>query len=440
MVTRAASLDADVVVDFDHNDLEFQQDEVENTRVLRARAPMLFTEHHGGYWFVSGYDEVVRISRDDAYFAHKHEEDAQDGVRYMGTMGIPRPPDHVGVAINEAEGPFHVALRRVLTPALSPKAVKAMEPFMEHVTSWFMDQIIESGETDLTVEFLTSVPAIITLHMLGLPFTKWREYVHLVHNTSAYPLGSAEYKMGTDAFPVLMAELEEVGAERRRNPRDPRTDLPTAIIQITADGEPMTDEHFARVMFNLLAGGIDTTASLTGLALVHLEKDRSLRQRLIDEPHLYPAACEEFLRFYSPAQTISRTARLGTVVGEQEVQQGDQFLISYLGANHDPAVFDRPEEIDLDRESNRHVAFGLGAHRCIGSNLARSEFNILLREVLTRMPDYRADLAKVQEYTGFASITGLISLPVTFTPGPKLGVSPVDPSMPDSAAHEGDHA
>lgn len=436
MVTRAADLDAERVVDLDHNDFDFQVNELGNTRALRERAPLVFTERHGGYWFVSGYDEVARISRDDAFFAHKHDEDAEDGIRYLGTMGIPRLPDHVGVAINEAEGPFHVALRRVLVPALSPKGVAAMEPFMHEVAAWFMDQIIESGDADLTSEFLTSVPAVITLQMLGLPLGKWREYVHLVHNTSAYPPGSAKYKMGTDAFPVLMAELEEVGADRRRNPRD---DLPTAITQISVEGQSMTDEHFARVMFNLLAGGIDTTASLTGLALVHLETDRQLRARLIEEPHLYPAACEEFLRFYSPAQTISRTARRSTTVGEQPIQAGDQFLISYLGANHDPAMFDRPDEIDLERESNRHVAFGLGAHRCVGSNLARSEFNVLIGEVLTRIPDYRVDLSKVQEYTGFASITGIISLPATFTPGPKVGAAPVDSSMAEGADHEGDH-
>jgi cytochrome P450 len=434
MVTRPENVAPELLVDLNYHDLEFQMNELAAVNDLREISPVVFSKQLGGYWLATGYEAVASFSRDDDLFAHKFEQNAADGVNYIGTIGLPRPPGHPGVAMNEAEGPNHAAMRRVLIPALSPTAMRALEPWMKNVADWFLDQVIEDGKADLIGEFFTSVATVVTLQTMGLPLETWRGYAHLVHSTSAYAPGTREYDEGIALFPGLMADLEEVARVRRADPKD---DIATKIANLDINGDLVTDEHYGRIMFNVLAGGIDTTASLAGLSLVYLAKHPEMRERLRNDPSLLGAACEEFLRFFSVEQTISRTARTATVVDGVQIDKGDPIVLSYLGANHDPKVFERPDEVILERDVNKHVAFGLGAHRCVGANVVRSEYKIMLDTVLQRIPDYEVDFDNVKEYLGLASITGLVALPVSFTPGSKVGATPIYEDAVSPAAAQG---
>jgi cytochrome P450 len=152
-----------------------------------------------------------------------------------------------------------------------------------------------------------------------------------------------------------------------------------------------------------------------------LAQHRELRQQLIDRPELDVSATEEFLRYFSVAQTLSRTITRDVTLGGQQLRRNDRLLMSWLSANHDETKFDSPDEVILDRPMNRHLAFGLGPHRCIGSHLARAIFAISVREILRRIPDYEVDAGRVRQYLGHPAITGIVDLPATFTPGRIVG-------------------
>jgi cytochrome P450 len=191
-------------------------------------------------------------------------------------------------------------------------------------------------------------------------------------------------------------------------------------------GQRLTDEQLLNILWNLIAGGVDTPTSQTALTLLHLGTHPELRQQLIDHPELYRTATDEFLRYFSVNQSsvnqsLSRTVTRDVTVGGQHLRRNDRVVISWLSAKHDEQEFDRPDEIILDRTPNRHLAFGLGPHRCIGSHLARLMSEVMVKAVLDRIPDYRVDLNRVYEYRGNPSMTGLGKLPVTFTPGAKRG-------------------
>ncbi|MYB03028.1 MAG: cytochrome P450, partial [Acidimicrobiaceae bacterium] len=207
---------------------------------------------------------------------------------------------------------------------------------------------------------------------------------------------------------------------RRENPAD---DVTTALVTSPLDGRMLSDDEVTAIMWNLVAGGLDTTTALVSWGLHHLGTHPEDRTRLIEDPSLIPVAVEEFLRFYSPSETLTRTASRDVELGGRQIRRGDIVMISWVTANHDPAVFDDPGKIRIDRDANKHLAFGLGGHRCIGSSIARIESELMLRDVLTRMGDYEIDPDRFMPYPGNLLLTGVVSMPVTFTPGVRSGAA-----------------
>jgi cytochrome P450 len=169
-----------------------------------------------------------------------------------------------------------------------------------------------------------------------------------------------------------------------------------------------------------LQGGLDTTGSAISSALIHLDRDRDARQRLIEEPDLLPSAVEEFLRYESPQFALARTATRDVVVGDRQIREGDRVLLVWASGNRDEEMFDRADEVVLDRSPNRHMAFGLGAHRCLGSNFARRQILLALRAVLRRLPDYTIDHEHLVKAETIGVTYGTFALPARFTPGRRV--------------------
>jgi cytochrome P450 len=184
----------------------------------------------------------------------------------------------------------------------------------------------------------------------------------------------------------------------------------------------MNDDELVGVMWNLIGGGVDTTTSLSSLALVQLSEQPQLRERLVKNPALLAAACEEYLRWTSVNETLTRTCTRDTTLGGQQIKRGEFVMMSWLAADYDPAVFSDPDAVDVDRSPNAHLAFGVGSHRCIGLHVARVMFEVMMREVLTRIPDYVVDYDGTKYYQGNPKLHGVVTMPVTFTPGKQLGV------------------
>jgi cytochrome P450 len=404
-------------VDFDHHDRDWHAGRVDHWAELR-RCPVAWNERYDGFWVVSGHAEVAAASRDGETFASRHLREPEDGVTWLGIAGIPRARSIPTQGIAEVDGPFHGALRRVMNPFLVPRAIEDMRPLMEAATTWFLDERIESGTVDLVLDLANPVPAILTMALVGLPLDDWLHYADLFHGTIAHRPGEPEFDRAVANVPTMLAHLGEVAAARRSAPGD---DLLSALVTADVDGRRLIDAELQSVLWNLIGGGLDTTTSLTALALHHLDAHPDQRARLIAEPALLPVATEEFLRFFSVNETLTRTVAHDTELGGQAMCRGEHLMLSWLSANRDEAVFDRAGEVVIDREVNPHLAFGVGPHRCIGLHMARTMFQVLLAGVLSRLPDYRVDREATRFYAGNPELNGVVSMPATFTPGARVG-------------------
>jgi len=406
------------VVDFDHHAQAFHDQRHAEWAELR-RCPVAFNPNYGGFWVVSGYSEVAEVSRDADTFSSRYVPESVDGIDYLGITGVPRMVGIPPAGIAEAEGGVHQALRRVINPFLLPGAVDRLRPLMQQVATWFLDQKIESGAMDLVLDFTNTVPAVMTMEIIGLPLDSWEYYGELFHATVAHKPGAPEYDAALANVPAMITELlAEAGARRSQ----PTGDLLSALVHLQVeDGRTLTDDEISSVLWNLVGGGLDTTTSLTSLSLHYLDAHPDLRRQLIDHPELLGPATEEFLRYTSVNESLTRTVTRDVELGGQHLRRGDYLLMSWLSANHDEAEFEHPEQVILDRSPNHHLAFGVGPQRCIGMHLARTMYQVLMTEVLTRIPDYRVDREATRFYQGNPELTGLVRMPVTFTPGPRTG-------------------
>lgn len=405
-----------LVVDFDHYSKSFLEDRLAGWQKLR-RTPVAYSERHGGFWVVSGYDEVAQVSRDEATFSSYYGE--RDGVMCQGIVGVPRKAGIPPAGIAEADAALHQGLRRVLNPFLLPPAVEQLRTFAEELTHWFIDQKVETGRMDMVLDVTNPVPAVLTMQLMGLPCDQWEHYAELFHATVAHRPGSAEYDQAIGRVPEMIASLLAEVRARREQPRD---DMLTALTGLTdGDGRPVDDDTIGSILWNLVGGGLDTTTSLTSLALHHMSSHPQLRTTLTQHPELLATAAEEYLRYFTVNETLTRTVTRETELGGQRMCPGDVVLISWLSANHDEEVFENPGEVIIERSPNRHLAFGVGPHRCIGMHVARSVFQIMVRAILERLADFEVAPDRTRFYQGNPVMAGVVSMPVTFTPGPRTG-------------------
>ncbi len=310
--------------------------------------------------------------------------------------------------------------RRVLNPLLSPAAVVNWEPFVADFTHACIDDVIESGRIDFVDDFANVVPAVLTMAMLGLPLADWEIYNRPSHELVYTPPDSPDADRVLQSV-FLMTDRLATSVEQCR--REPRPGMINTLLNATVNGEPMPDDDVVGTVLLIIGGGFDTTTALVAGSLDWLDTHVADRRRLLDDPELLTLATEEFLRHFTPAQGGGRTITRDCEVEGFELSEGDRMFLSFAMCNHDPAVFPDPDDIVLDRFPNPHAAFGLGVHRCIGSNLARMDFKLMLREVLRRMPDYRVEPAGRVRYQSIGIINGFQHLPATFTPGRREGAS-----------------
>ncbi|HJM32488.1 MAG: cytochrome P450 [Acidimicrobiales bacterium] len=413
-------MEPDMRIDVDHHDPEFLASRHDRYAEIRRQCPVAFNERYGGFWLVTDHESVATVARDNETFAHRYEPDPDpdDDLVFHGICGIPRVARAPRQGVSEIDGPEHADVRRLLNPFFTPARVEALRPRMVEVSTWFLDQVVGAGSCDLVLDYTTPVPGVLTLEMMGLPSSNWRHYADFFHATVAYEPDRAEFQEAVGRRHEMVEELLGFADHRRSNPAD---DITTALVTGHVLGEPLDDTRILDIMWNLVAGGLDTTTSLVSWALHHLGTHPDDRRRLIDQSELIPTAIEEFLRFYSPSETLTRTATCDVELGGSNIRRGDVVMIAWVAANRDECVFDLPDEVVVDREPNRHLAFGLGGHRCIGSHVARVEAELMLADVLERLPDYELDLAAFRPYPYNALMTGVVSMPASFSPGPTVG-------------------
>jgi cytochrome P450 len=396
-------------VDFDHYRHRSIDESDRAWRSLREQCPVAWTEANGGHWIVAGYEEVASAFRDWETFSSRRTDPEVCSLS-VGNLRVPP------LYPEELDPPDWYPLRRVLSEVLSPNAVKRLAPRIDHWVTHYVDQFIERGSCELASELTCRVPAAVTLELLGFPPRDWGRIQHAFHGTAAFERGTAEFAAAAADVGWVSTRVAEEMAERRQ---EPRADAMSFIVGYESDGVPIDPYDAEAVVLLTIGGGVDTTTSVSSAALLHLARFPGDRQRLLDDPTLLDGAIEEFLRVYPPARTHARTAVRDAELGGCPVVSGDRVLLSEVSANHDERAFPDAGRFVIDRFPNRHVAFGLGIHRCPGSHLARAQFKVMLQQVLERMPDYTMPDDDVVEYTNWSAIGGWANLPAQFTPGPR---------------------
>lgn len=399
-----------VTTEFDHHSVDYAENSLAINANLRAECPVAHTPAHGGFWVISRYDDVVAAAKDDATFASGH---TINGVSPLGVTIPPAPIPHFPI---EMDPPEYTPYRKLLNPLFSPAVSKSWEPRIERWVDICLDAVIEKGSFDIVADLANPVPSLFTCEFLGLPIEDWRMYGDVQHEMIYTP--PAETDRIIQRYFEVLGRVHAIIVEQRNDPGD---DLIGKLVTAEIDGEPIPNEMVLSIVTLIMAGGFDTTTAVTANALIYLADHPDARQQLIDNPEAIPQACEEFLRWFTPQQGLARTVTKPVTIHDVELQPGDRVLLSWASANRDDAVFDRPDEVVLDRFPNRHTTFGMGIHRCIGSHIARSELTSMVSRVLARMPDYRIDHATAQRYPTIGIINGWINVPATFTPGEKQG-------------------
>ena len=373
-------------------------------RELREHGPIVWTAAYGGYFVVTDYEHVFEAARTEDVYSSARNEYGGEGLATV----IPKVPVHLHIPV-ELDPPRSREYRKILNPMTSPAAIEQLKPRIKAITTWFVDQVIETGECDLAE--VIGVPAVVTLDWLGMPLDGWRRYAKALHAVLANRPGSREHTEAVENhLPWITSQI------RAQITKRPKSGLIGWILQ-----HDLSDDDAYSMVELLISGGVGTTGSLVSQALVYLSEHPDQRRELQESPELLERAVEEFLRAFSPTQALARTVTRDTELAGCPLHTGDRVLLAWASANRDPKAFERPDEVDLHRWPNRHAAFGIGVHRCAGAHLGRAIARELIGQVITRMPDYRVDVAALQSYPSQGVNSGWQRIPTTFTPGKRTG-------------------
>ncbi|HUP86691.1 MAG TPA: cytochrome P450 [Acidimicrobiales bacterium] len=362
--------------DFDHTHPDYAANAPEIWDDLRERCPVAHTDRFGGTWLPTRHADVAAIAHDTEHFSSEGvivNDWKPEGIAPVGYA----PPI-------TSDPPFHAEARRLLLPAFSPKEIAKWEPATRKACRELLDEIVAGGATvvDAAVQYSQHVPVRVIAEMLGVPAEDGDKFRRFISRIIETPGQFDEESFDPDD--TMDSYLSKVVEDHRANPKD---DLVGFLINAELDGEPLSDEHVGGTVALLLIAGIDTTWSAIGASLWHLAQSPGDRRRLVEDPNVLPFAVEEFLRFYAPV-TMARLVSEDVEIGGRLLHKRDWVLLPFPAANRDPEAFDDANEFVIDRKRNRHVAFGLGIHRCLGSNLARMELQIAIDEWMKRIPDF----------------------------------------------------
>lgn len=367
----------DFATDWDHTDPQWVNNPYPIWADLRSRCPVAHTERYGGGWFPATHEGVATIANDTEHFTSR-----------TVVLGNGRPmedalPAPIGVAPPiTSDPPFHQIARRLILPAFAPGPINALEPMIRELCGSLLDRVAGQDVINGGNDYAQFIPPSVIKRMLGFPEADedlFREFVHIVLEGIDLPIEERiEQFAPVEAY--FTAQIED----HQANPRD---DLTTYLLNAEILGEKLAVEHVFGTMVLVLVAGIDTTWSALGASLWHLASHPEDLERLVNEPDLMPFAIEEFLRFYAPV-TMARLVKEDMDYLGCPMKQDDWILLGFPAANRDPAVFERADEFIIDRRENRHLAFGLGIHRCAGSNLARLEMRVAIEEFIKRYPRF----------------------------------------------------
>jgi cytochrome P450 family 142 subfamily A polypeptide 1 len=361
---------------------------------MRRHDPVHFDEH-SGLWGISTYDGVLAAGRDPATFSN---------------AGGSRPDTGPLPWMIDMDGADHLKRRKLVNRAFTPARVRASTAHVGDICDDLIDAVCERGTCDVVHDLAAPLPMIVIGDMLGIPPDDRADLLRWSDDMLGSLSGDPErLQAAAESFGEFVEYAHRMIAARRAEPTD---DFVSVFVHAEIDGERLTDDEIVFESLLLLVGGDETTRHVTSGGLEQLLLHPEQRQLLIDEPERLTTAVEEMLRWVSPIKNMNRTLTRDVEFGGRRLRAGDKALLLYESANFDESHFDHADRFDITRTPNDHVAFGFGAHFCLGASLARLELHAMFGHVLQRLPD----LEFATEQPLRRSINGIAEMPVRFTP------------------------
>ena len=378
--------------DLDHFDQEYVDDPTPTWAAMRHMSGV-WSPRHGGFHVLSRYADVAAA--------------ATDWETFTSTQGVNIPPMPFPPFVPlEVDPPDHREYRRILNPAMSPEVANQWEPRVRELAVELLEKIQHEREVDLGTAFATPFPKTVALRLIGYP----DEDLDRLDNWVEHIVGEHKERDGAaDLAMEFFVYITEFIARRRADPR--QDDLISVLLDADFHGRPFTDDELLPQLLLLTFGGLHTTSSAIAGMLLWLADHPEGRAQLRDDPSLIATAVDEFLRYTTPVNQMGRTAVKDSTVGGCPISAGDKVLLLWGSACHDEAEFDDADQVVLDRSPNRHVAFGIGPHRCVGSHLAKVMVRVALEESLARLGDFHVEDRSGLLFTG-GEARGLRHLPV----------------------------
>ena len=397
---------------FDHTTAEHASHWREILKDARATCPIVHSPQHGGYYVLTRYADVMAALRDHKRFSSQRSWDDQ-GNDVM--QGVAIPPQPIRVGFLEMDPPESLKYRRLMNRWFTRGAIERGRGRIAEAAAWAVDRVIERGECDIIDDLASPFQCMVMLDLLGIPLDRGAKYKAIADRLTAQEPGA-------------LADIEWMRADLnqeflRQKASGGGAGLIADLATTQVDGAPLGDDMAAELLLMLLLGGEGTTIATIANLLLHLARNPEDKARLSADMTLLPGAVDEMMRYYAPSPGLARTVIDEVTIDGHTFVPGDRVLLSFASANYDEDVFTDPGHVDITREHNPHLSFGAGAHRCIGSLLAKANAETLLTEVLTRVPDFEIDMARVKPYEHAALSNGFFSVPMRYAPGAVRGAA-----------------
>ncbi len=371
---------------------------------LLSRTPVL--RQTDGSFLISRHADLDRIYRDTGLFS-------SDKTRVFAPVFGRESPlyAHHTTSLVFNDPPLHTRVRRIMTSALTPRAIARMEPGLIVAVDALLGAMAGRNEVDLIEDFAAAIPIQIIGNLLDVPVGErgpLRDWSLAILGALEPALSKAELARGNRAVEEFLGYLRDLVARRRAAPGDPETDVLTRLIQGTPEGEQLSEAELLHNCIFILNAGHETTTNLIGNTLALLHDHPQARDHLLEHPEAMAGAIEESLRYLSPNQFGNRETRADVEIGGVEIAAGTNLHLCIGAANRDPEMFDDPDHFDITRKPNRHLAFAGGPHVCVGLSLARLEGRIAVSRLLARHPGYTISPGRVAggriRFRGYASL------------------------------------
>ncbi len=371
---------------------------------LLSSAPVL--AQPDGSVLLSRHADLDRIYRDTTLYS-------SDKKAVFGPKFGPGSPlfEHHTTSLVFSDPPLHTRVRKIMTSALTPRAIARMEPGLIQTVDRLLDRLEDKRQVDLIEDYAATIPIQIIGNLLDVPVDErepLRDWSLAILGALEPALSAKQLEDGHAAVRDFKEYLADLVARRRAAPGDPETDVLTRLIRGEGADEKLSEIELLQNCIFILNAGHETTTNLIGNGLALLHGHPEQRQRLMDDPSLINTAVEEVLRFRSPNQFGNRETTADVVIDGRSIAKGTNLHLCIAAANRDPVVFPDPGRFDISRKPNRHLAFAGGPHVCAGLTLARLEGRVALSRFVTRFPDFQLSDERVRggrmRFRGYASL------------------------------------